>query len=294
MGYGMRSEAFVPGSTRVETWMPVHSITSQRAHVHDPVPREQQKLDEIPLLDARGGSLAEGLAERLRGHRPVTVWALVLLLGYVLVAAATIVVGFLLVDVLVPIHAIGHNDEAVNTWFASHRDGTRNDVSFVGSSIGDIPVLPALVAIVVIVAALLRRWRVVGFVLGAILIEVATYRIASLIVHRVRPTVPRLDQLPVNQSFPSGHVAASVAVYVAIALLVTSRFPQRWIHIIAWTLAVLLPLAVATSRMYRGMHHPTDAACGLLVGLCAVGISLLATRAATGTAQLRAHDRTAA
>ena len=238
--------------------MPVHSITSQRAHVHDPAKADRLDADEIPLLEARRDSLALGLAERLRRHRPVTVWALVLLLGYIVVAAATIALGFLLIDVLVPVHAIGHNDEAVNTWFASHRDGTRNDASFVGSSIGDIPVLPVLVTLVVIVAALLRRWRVAGFLLGAILIEVATYRIASLIVHRVRPTVPRLDHLPVNQSFPSGHVAASVAVYVSLALLVTSRFPQRWVHVVAWALAVLLPLTVATSRMYRGMHHPTD------------------------------------
>jgi undecaprenyl-diphosphatase len=211
----------------------------------------------------------------------------VLLLGYVLVAAATIGVGFLLIDVLLPVHAIGHNDEAVNTWLASHRDGTLTDASFIGSSIGDIPVLPVLVTLVVLVAAFLRRWRIVGFVLGAILVEVASYRLTSLIVHRERPTVPRLDQLPVNQSFPSGHVAASVAVYVALALLVTSRFSQRWLHVAAWTLALLLPLVVALSRMYRGMHHPLDAASGVLVGLAAVSIALLATRAADGTARRR-------
>jgi undecaprenyl-diphosphatase len=103
--------------------------------------------------------------------------------------------------------------------------------------------------------------------------------------------VPRLDHLPTNQSFPSGHVAASVAVYVALALLVTSRFPQRWVRLAAWTLAVLLPLAVAISRMYRGMHHPTDAASGVLVGIAAVAVSLLAIRAADGVSHLRAQDR---
>jgi undecaprenyl-diphosphatase len=91
----------------------------------------------------------------------------------------------------------------------------------------------------------------------------------------------------VNQSFPSGHVAASVAVYVSLALLASSRFPQRWVRVIAWALAILLPVVVALSRMYRGMHHPTDAACGALVGIAAVCIALLATRAADGTARLR-------
>ncbi len=123
-----------------------------------------------------------------------------------------------------------------------------------GSSIGDIPVLPVLVTLVVVVAAVLRRWRIVGFVLGAILIEVATYRIASLIVHRVRPTVPRLDHLPVNQSFPSGHVAASVAVYVALALLVTSRFAQRWVHVLG-----LDARRAAAARRRHVAHVPRHA-----------------------------------
>jgi membrane-associated phospholipid phosphatase len=280
-------QAFVPADCRVETRMPAQSIPAGLERVHDRIAPERPDGDGVPLLQAREDTLAARVAERLRRHRPVSVFALVLFLGYIVVAAATIAVGFLLVDVLVPVHAIGHNDEAVNTWLASHRDGTRNDASFVGSSIGDIPVLPALVTLEVIVAAIMRRWRIAAFILGAILVEVATYRIASLIVHRERPTVPRLDHLPVNQSFPSGHVAASVAVYVAFALLVTSRFPARWVKLVAWALAVLLPVVVATSRMYRGMHHPTDAAMGVLVGIAAVSVALLATRAADGTARLR-------
>jgi membrane-associated phospholipid phosphatase len=68
---------------------------------------------------------------------------------------------------------------------------------------------------------------------------------------------------------------------------VTSRYPQRFVHVAAWTLAVLLPLIVAFSRMYRGMHHPTDAASGALMGLAAVACALLATRAADGVARLR-------
>ena len=225
------TRAFVPAITRVETRMPVESITPRLAHTHS----HDVHDDGIALFEARPDTPAERLAAHLRSHRPITVFGLVLLLGYVLVAAATIALGFLLVDAILKVHTIAHDDEAVNTWLAAHRTGTRNDASFVGSSIGDIPVLPVLVTLIVVVAAVLRRWRIAGFILGAILVEVATYRITSLIVHRERPTVPRLDHLPVNAELPSGHVAASVAVYLALALLVTSRFPQRWVHVAAWT-----------------------------------------------------------
>jgi undecaprenyl-diphosphatase len=95
----------------------------------------------------------------------------------------------------------------------------------------------------------------------------------------------------VNQSYPSGHVAASVVVYVGLALLITSRFRERRRLVIAvWALAVALPLVVALSRMYRGMHHPTDAFAGILIGLAALAIALLAARAAGAVARARSHS----
>jgi len=134
-----------------------------------------------------------------------------------------------------------------------------------------------------------RRWRIAAFVVAAILVEAATYRVASLIVHRERPGVPRLDHLPANQSFPSGHVAASLAVYGGLALLVTSatRERGRGAAIAAWVLALLLVAVVASSRMYRGMHHPLDVASGLLIGSGAIVVAVLAARASGVAAERR-------
>jgi membrane-associated phospholipid phosphatase len=161
----------------------------------------------------------------------------------------------------------------------------------VGSAIGDIPFIPALVILTALGALIMRRWRLFGFIVGAILVEVATYRVTSLIVHRERPTVPRLDpdHLPVNQSFPSGHVAASIVVYVGLALVLSAKVRDRRFAIALWTLAIALPLIVALSRMYRGMHHPLDAAAGVLMGLAAIAIALIATRAAGEAARVRAE-----
>jgi undecaprenyl-diphosphatase len=56
-----------------------------------------------------------------------------------------------------------------------------------------------------------------------------------------------------------------------------------------WTLAIALPLAVAVSRMYRGMHHPLDVTAGSLMGLAAISIALFATRAAGEASRLRSY-----
>ena len=135
----------------------------------------------------------------------------------------------------------------------------------------------------------MRRWRFLAFIAGAILVEVATYRVTSLIVHRERPTVPRLDHLPVNQSYPSGHVAASIVVYIGLALVLSPKLRDRRLLILLWTLAIALPLLVAASRMYRGMHHPIDAVAGVGMGLASIAIALFAARAAGEAADARSR-----
>ena len=224
-----------------------------------------------------------------RARSPIVVFIAVTLAGYALLAALMIGLGFLLVDVVLPYHGIGGADESVNEWLASHRSPGLDDASYVGSSIGDIPFIPGLVILTALVTAILRKWKAFAFIVGAILVEVATYRVTSLIVHRQRPSVPRLDpdHLPVNQSFPSGHVAAAIVVYIGLALLLSGRVRARWATIVLWTLAVALPLVVALSRMYRGMHHPIDATAGVLMGVAALTIALVATRAAGEAARER-------
>jgi membrane-associated phospholipid phosphatase len=242
-----------------------------------------------PILDVRPHTPASTVAARVR-HSPLAVFCVATLLGYVVLVAVAIGVGLLLVDVLLPFHAIGHTDELANGWLARHRSSSLNEASYVGSSIGDIPAIPALVILTALGAALARRWRIGAFIVGAILVEVATYRLTSLLVHRERPTVPRLDHLPVNQSYPSGHVAASVVVYVGLALLISSRLRARWALVLVWTLAVGLPIVVALARMYRGMHHPIDVTAGALIGLASLAIALLATRAADGASRSHASN----
>jgi undecaprenyl-diphosphatase len=151
-------------------------------------------------------------------------------------------------------------------------------------------VIPAVVAVAIVWFALRRQWRVAAFVLAAILIEVTSYRVTTLLVHRHRPAVHRLEHLPVNASFPSGHVAASIAVYGGLALLLASRYKNPWLRGIVWALALALPIAVGISRMYRGMHHPLDVLGGVAMGLGALLIALFAAQI-TGVVAARRDGR---
>ena len=128
--------------------------------------------------------------------------------------------------------------------------------------------------------AFLRTWLIAAFAVFVLVVESATYSVTSLAVSRQRPDVKRLEDLPADASFPSGHTAAAIAVYAGLVLLLTSRFPTRGLRFIAWAVAILIPCFVALARMYRGMHHPLDLAGGLVIGVGALLVLLFACRAA--------------
>ena len=60
-----------------------------------------------------------------------------------------------------------------------------------------------------------------------------------------------------TSAFPSGHIAATACLYTAIAVLVVPR-SRGWLRWLSLAAVAVMPAGVALSRMYRGMHHPTD------------------------------------
>jgi membrane-associated phospholipid phosphatase len=247
----------------------------------------------LPALVARPGGAAERFARALGLRHPVAIFFAALIAGLVTIAAVSILLGLLVMHVLVSVGGLdlGGADNSVNETMAEHRTGTLTDLSWLGSQVGGAPVLPILVGLVGLVSALARRWRVAAFAVFALATESATYRITTLVVPRDRPGVPRLENLPVDASYPSGHTAASIAVYSGLVLLLTSRFTNSTFRALAWTFAILVATFVALSRMYRGMHHPLDVAGGVVVGIGAVLVVLFACRAAGVAADARRRTR---
>lgn len=233
----------------------------------------------FPILDRDAGPLGRWLS-RLPGERhPVWTYVLGVLLSFAAIASLSILAGLLVTRVLVPVHAVASDDDWLANFFARHRSGGLTDASLVGSIIAGGVVLPIIAACAAVVAAIARRWRLAAFVGCALAVESGSYRATTLVIHRHRPAVHRLETLPVNASYPSGHTAAAIAVYGGIALLLTSRIANRAARTAVWALAALIAVFVAFSRMYRGMHHPLDVFGGALIGVTALSALVLVARA---------------
>jgi membrane-associated phospholipid phosphatase len=237
------------------------------------------ELGPVPVLDEDPSTLGPSLvAIAGRGH-PVRTFLTGVVLSFISIAALSILLGLIVTRVLVPYGGIDGADESLVRMLSHHRSSALTEASLIGSIIAGGVVLPIVVGLCALVAALFKQWRLGAFLVFVLAVESGSYRATTLLVHRHRPEVHRLESLPVNASYPSGHTAASIAVYCGLALLITSRISSLAPRVVIWVIAAAIPVYVAFARMYRGMHHPLDVLGGVVIGIAALAAMVLVSRA---------------
>ena len=272
-----------PGAMATLDTMPLDPSTERPAAT---APGSVAKAKDVPLLEARRDGWAESFARRL-GAGPIPVFLAAVLLGYAALVALAVGAGLVLTQLLLPIGGFAAWDENINRWLADHRNSQLEHLSWIGSTLAGGVVIPVVVGLCVVTFLVLRRWRLAAFVLFVICVESGAYRATTLVVHRDRPAVDRLESLPVDASYPSGHTAASLALYGGLLLVLASYVRRAGVTVLVCCLLVAIPLFVAWARMYRGMHHLTDSAAGLLLGVGALVVTVFAARAAGAAADRR-------
>ena len=177
-----------------------------------------------------------------------------------------IFVGLAVVTVLagigVRIWAPGFDAQALQA-VATNRSPALTSVARVVSDAGSF----ALLAPLSIAFLLLRRWKRPADDIALVVIaagSAALPSIVKLIVARPRPSIEHLVQLS-SLSFPSEHTTQASAVYLTIAILLSKGLTRGWRELVI-VVAVMVALAVGWSRVYLGIHYPTDVAAGLLLG----------------------------
>ena len=133
-------------------------------------------------------------------------------------------------------------------------------ISFIG---GDGLIAAAILSITLFLVFRWRRaavWMLVN-ISGTLILDLTLkYSFA-----RLRPT-PFFVPMPRTPSFPSGHSLFSFCFYGVLAGLLADRIESRRWQVFIWTVAAVLVGTIGLSRIYLGVHYPSDVVAGYLTG----------------------------
>ncbi|MBE9226453.1 phosphatase PAP2 family protein [Phormidium sp. LEGE 05292] len=140
------------------------------------------------------------------------------------------------------------------------------------TNFGSIKIVFPIVLIISLILLFQKKWRSLTFLVTTALGATIINRTVKEIMHRVRPHLWQSPAPELDYAFPSGHAMTSMTLVAALVIL-------TWGTI--WCLPILIfgslfVLAIGWTRLYLGVHFPSDILAGWAVAVAwAMGVSLL-------------------
>jgi undecaprenyl-diphosphatase len=135
------------------------------------------------------------------------------------------------------------------------------------SALGSSAVATLVVCVAALFLVLDRRPRQALLVVGVAGIAAIGLTLLKLGVGRERPTIVAHYEVVGGLSFPSGHTLMAAFLYPTLGMLIASNLKDRRLKIYVFAVAALLALLVGFTRVYLGVHYPSDVIGGWLLGL---------------------------
>lgn len=162
-----------------------------------------------------------------------------------------------------------HFDQMIREWVHRYASpgmtSAMNAISLLGYNI-----LIVELAIALAIFAWLRWRRALLWLAVAMTGSLVLDLTLKYIYHRMRPTA-YFGMAPHSYSFPSGHALCSFCFYGVVAGLLSARIKSLALQMVIWCLAAALVIAIGVSRIYLGVHYPSDVVAGYLAATVWVG-----------------------
>lgn len=185
-------------------------------------------------------------------------------------AALALFALFVVVSVLVMLNLTLPRDVAILEWMGQVRRPWLTETmllfTFIGS--GEIE-LPLAILIGYLLWRLGRAQCARRFVLAALSAELL-YIILKAAFQRERPRIIERLADAGWYSYPSGHAMLAPVIYGFGLLLLARSVPHRWARIVLLALSGIIPPSIALSRVYLGVHYPSDVVGALFLGTALV------------------------
>ncbi|MBK1816990.1 phosphatase PAP2 family protein [Luteolibacter yonseiensis] len=147
------------------------------------------------------------------------------------------------------------------------------------TALGGVTVLTGMTVSVIGLTLILRKPRLGSFIAVAVTSGVLISNLLKSCFDRPRPDLVPHDMLVTSASFPSGHAMMSAVVYLTLGTIVASMQRKLAVRLYLIGLAISISVLVGASRVYLGVHWPTDILAGWsLGGAWAMSCRLIATK----------------
>ena len=179
-------------------------------------------------------------------------------------------------------------DVAVLQWLHEHQHPLLTQLMVEMTYLGT-----GTVVIVVVGVAALFLWHTehkhsARLLLAATIGNILLNGALKFVYHRARPTVFEWQTSAVSSSFPSGHAMSATVVYGTVAYLLMRLQKHAWARGLTFGTAVLLILLICLTRLYLGVHYPSDVLGGIVVGLAWASFCMATLEASLAIARQRA------
>lgn len=134
------------------------------------------------------------------------------------------------------------------------------------TALGGVAVLTIMTLVVGFYFVMQRRFATALFLWFAVGSGILLSTFAKAIFDRARPDLVPHGSIVTSSSFPSGHSMMAAICYLTLGVLLARVQPTRGLRVFVMAVAILLTLMVGVSRVYLGVHWPTDVAAGWLAG----------------------------
>ncbi|MBX3486102.1 phosphatase PAP2 family protein [Phenylobacterium sp.] len=151
------------------------------------------------------------------------------------------------------------------------------------TALGGTMMVAVVSSVAVLAFAFHRRYRHAEVMGGAVMLAWASSETTKALYARPRPDLVPHEVAVYSGSFPSGHSTLSAACYLTLAMLVASLETRRRTKALAYGLAGAILLGVGFSRVYLGVHFPSDVLAGWVLGATWALVGWIVLRAWGGT-----------
>ncbi len=166
-------------------------------------------------------------------------------------------------------------DQTVTNYVTSFRTPGLNSFFIFITDLGDVyAYLVAMILVTIFLFIKLRSWKFIFQLLGVLVLSALSNIALKKVFNRARPDQEHLVVIE-SLSYPSGHAMSAMAFYGFLIYLLYQVKMTKWVRFSLTLVFSLLILAIGISRIYLGVHFPSDVAGGFIAGLIWVAFCIV-------------------